>query len=606
MGKRLLRGAMLVLILAGATLVNAQVSPEEHARHHPVDSPAGMTDGGGGMGGTGGMGGMMDQMTKQMGAPTQKELYPSLMSLSGLTPEQRAEVQARAHERMTAGTRMFSDGLDALTGALETDDYAAAQGATATMREGLAQFETGLAAGRAIREAKPPADLAIQWFKREMNLLPPAEAETGFLLWGMTLFHTAIMAGLVLFMAAILALYFFKMRRAADLLKSLTGGGAVAPAKVPPSAAPATVPVRGPPTPEGLAPSRAWSGNLRVCQIFHETPNVKTFRLMNPLGGSIPFQHLPGQFLTVTAAPDGKPLKRSYTMACSPTQHDCIEITVKREGMVSEYLHDMVKPGDLLEIAAPFGSFIFTGREAESVVLIGGGVGITPMMSVTRYLTDRSWPGDIFFLYACRNPEDFIFREELEYLRRRHSNLHLTIIVENTEGSDWKGPVGFITKELIARIVPEIATRPVHICAPPGMMESVRKMLAELGVSREQIKTEPFGLAQGREVREPPPEAGAAQVQQDGKKHPLPAVTFTRSKKSAPLPPDESILDVAEDMGVDIDYSCRTGICGTCKVKLLSGEVTMEVEDSLEPEEKAQGIILACQAKSTGNVQVEA
>jgi ferredoxin len=91
-----------------------------------------------------------------------------------------------------------------------------------------------------------------------------------------------------------------------------------------------------------------------------------------------------------------------------------------------------------------------------------------------------------------------------------------------------------------------------------------------------------------------------------GKKTALPTVTFTRSGNSAPLPPEKTILDAAEEIGVEIDYACRTGVCGTCKVKLLSGQVTMDVQDSLEPEEKARGIILACQAKATNDVEVEA
>ena len=86
----------------------------------------------------------------------------------------------------------------------------------------------------------------------------------------------------------------------------------------------------------------------------------------------------------------------------------------------------------------------------------------------------------------------------------------------------------------------------------------------------------------------------------------LPTVTFSLSDKSAPLPPDTSILEVADEIGVEIDNSCRVGTCGTCRVQLLSGQVTMAVEDGLEPSDKEQGIILACQAKSTGNVRVEA
>jgi ferredoxin len=135
------------------------------------------------------------------------------------------------------------------------------------------------------------------------------------------------------------------------------------------------------------------------------------------------------------------------------------------------------------------------------------------------------------------------------------------------------------------------------------MMEAAKKILAELGVPSERIKTEAFGPALGKPEPTAPqfmaPDEYALRVA-------LPIVTFSLSDKSAPLPSDQTILDAADRVGVDIDNSCRVGTCGTCRVKLVSGNVTMAVEDGLEPGDKEQRIILACQAKSTGNVTIEA
>jgi ferredoxin len=133
-------------------------------------------------------------------------------------------------------------------------------------------------------------------------------------------------------------------------------------------------------------------------------------------------------------------------------------------------------------------------------------------------------------------------------------------------------------------------------------------MLAELGVPPERVKTEAFGPALGKPEPTPPPAAAPAGdgVQEKVARVALPTVTFSLSDKSAPLPPDKPILDVADQIGVEIDNSCRVGTCGTCRVKLLSGQVSMAVEDGLEPGDKEKGIILAYQAKSTGNVTVEA
>ena len=127
-----------------------------------------------------------------------------------------------------------------------------------------------------------------------------------------------------------------------------------------------------------------WHGMLTVAEIIEVADQVKTFRLVNPVGGEIPFHYLPGQFLTLDIEPRGIPTRRSYTIASTPTWRDHIEITVKREehGLVSGWLHDELKPGDSLKLLAPNGNFVFTGDEAPSLVLIGGGVGMTPLMSV--------------------------------------------------------------------------------------------------------------------------------------------------------------------------------------------------------------------------------
>jgi ferredoxin len=180
------------------------------------------------------------------------------------------------------------------------------------------------------------------------------------------------------------------------------------------------------------------------------------------------------------------------------------------------------------------------------------------------------------------------------------------VTVSHPEGNDWKGPAGRITKELIRQSVPDLASRYVHICGPVPMMEATKTMLAELGVPQGRVKTEAFGPALGKpEPMRPPVELAVGAVAKAARVA-LPTVMFSTSDKSAPLPPDKSILEVADEIGVEIDNSCRVGTCGTCRVKLLSGTVTMAVEDGLELGDKEQNIVLACQAKSTGNVTVEA
>ena len=607
---KFLAGVVLVSFAFLTTAV-AQVSPDEHAKHHPAQSSA--TPGSSPAQSPGSMSsGMMEGMGEMHGAPKVKEFYPELMSLPELSAEKRGEIERHAHERMQTGVTLMSEALAALHQASATNDLRAMQDAVARLHSGMARYDSGLAAHRALAEGKSPREIALQWFQREMNLLPTEAVQPASLSWS----HRIFMGLLIVFAVAMIGMYFFKMRRATALLQRLTSlpAGVVTAAPTPRQVSkpvPVETPMPAPtPQPGGTAaaqmepPARAWGGSLRVAAIFNETASIKTFRFVNPAGGSIPFTFLPGQFLTLAVALAGQTVKRSYTIASSPAQRDYIEITVKREeqGAVSRFLHDRLQAGDLLQISAPQGYFTFTGTEADSIVLIGAGVGITPLMSVVRAMTDRGWPHDLYLFFACRTTEDFVFREELERLQRRHPNLHVIASMTRSEGTVWMGPKGRLTKELIANSVPDLTRKRIHVCGPPAMMEATIAMLLELGVPRGQIKTEAFGPAVKKEARQPAVQSAMVEASSAT----TPTVTFTISGKAAPLPPDTTVLEAAEHVGVSIDNSCRAGTCGTCKVKLLKGAVTMEVQDALSPEEKTLGIILACQAKSRSNVEVEA
>ena len=244
----------LLIGLAFALPGYGQVSPEEHAKHHPGQDKEkdkgglpGMAPGG--KGPAKGMGGGMEGMGKMMegmGKAPPKELYPTLMSLPELTPEQREQVRGQAHERMRSGVALLSEGLDRLGEAAENEDYAAMQEATAQVREALAQFESGLAARRALAEGKPPRQVALQWFKGEMNLQPPQGVEARGGLFGVTLFHLFTMVLLIAFALAMVAMYFFKMRRAAALFGRIeTDSGSPPPGSAPPLAAPPAADAKG-------------------------------------------------------------------------------------------------------------------------------------------------------------------------------------------------------------------------------------------------------------------------------------------------------------------------------------------------------------------------
>ncbi len=213
-------GLLVVVATAAIGALSGQITPEEHASHHPgaaapgapttppaqgtlppspgmpgaapapggtnPSPPTGMAMppagdpaavAGGGMAGprpaaAGGMAAGMGEMMKQMGVPPRKELYPSLMAMPPLTPEKRAEVEQLAHERMKAGAALMSSGLEKMGGSTSDEDYLKMQDAAALVRQGILQFESGLAAHRALSGGEAPRNVALEWFKRDMNLLP--------------------------------------------------------------------------------------------------------------------------------------------------------------------------------------------------------------------------------------------------------------------------------------------------------------------------------------------------------------------------------------------------------------------------------------------------
>lgn len=369
------------------------------------------------------------------------------------------------------------------------------------------------------------------------------------------------------------------------------------------------------------ASKKPWSGELELVARVRETPEVVTFRLMAPDRGPLPFTYQPGQYLTLQVEIDGRTVRRSYTIASTPTRPDGCELTVKREpeGLVSRHLHDRLMMGDRLRIMAPLGRFTFTGEGESDVLLVAGGVGITPVMSMLRALTDRNWNGRIWFLVVAKSEQDLIFRSEIELLAQRHPGLNLLVTLTRAD-EKWAGARGRPTAEMVTGFLPHVARVPAFVCGPEAMMEATVELLVSLGAARERIQTEAFvspgvaALSNGSDAAAVGAFAvmdGVADVNGDvdaieSAVGETVAVTFSKSGVEAEAAEDESILEAAETAGVDLPWECRSGICGQCKVRLLSGRVVMEAEDALSPAEKRAGMILACQAHAKTAVVVEA
>jgi ferredoxin-NADP reductase len=363
-----------------------------------------------------------------------------------------------------------------------------------------------------------------------------------------------------------------------------------------------------PPQPvESAQPGKRWEGELRLAKVFVETPEVRTFRLVASSGTTVPFQHLPGQFLTLRLNLDGRDIRRSYTIASSPTRTAYCELTIKREehGLVSRHLHDVVREGATFNVSAPAGRFTFTGTEAEKIVMIAGGVGITPLMAKIRYLTDIAWPGRIHLVYSVKTERDIIFRSELEELQRRFPNLKFDVTVTREASVEWTGKRGRLSTAMLLSIVPDIAQSRVHLCGPTEMVEPLKKALRELGVADDQMKSEAFGSPSRKRSAGSTALAPEESVNTNGHASTA-SIRFARSNKRLDGVGARTVLELAESLGIALPYDCRSGLCGQCKTRLLSGSVVMASEDALDTLDRANGLILACQARCRDDVVVDA
>ncbi|MBS0264123.1 MAG: ferric reductase-like transmembrane domain-containing protein [Planctomycetes bacterium] len=362
-----------------------------------------------------------------------------------------------------------------------------------------------------------------------------------------------------------------------------------------------------PSSPEGNRPQR-WEGNLRVAAVFVETPEVRTFRLVPTKGTTLPFAHLPGQFLTLRLNIDGREVRRSYTIASPPSRSAYCELSIKREenGLASRHVHDTLQAGELVNISASAGRFTFTGLEAEEIVMLAGGVGITPLMSQIRYLTDIGWPGQMQLIYSVKTEADIIFRQELDELQRRYPNLRVIVTLTRDTSPGWTGLRGRITGDLLIQCVPHLAKCRVHLCGPNEMVGPLKQVLQTLGIPLQQIHSESFGSPSRQLSNAPAAPGSVANGSDNSETVPAFRLRFAKSNREIAAVDGKTILDLAESHGIAIPYDCRAGVCGQCKTRLISGSVEMDSEDAIEARERAQGLILACQARCLEDVVVEA
>ncbi len=343
----------------------------------------------------------------------------------------------------------------------------------------------------------------------------------------------------------------------------------------------------------GTSVPASGSRSLQLAAIKPETKDSMTLRF--PLSPGIPLGAKAGQFLTFEFVIDGRKMPRSYSISSSPRESNYVEVTVKEQGVVSKYLTRDAKVGLQVEAHGPFGQFYFDEGKHRDIVLFAAGSGITPIMSMLRYIEHVAPDTNVMLFYAVRTEHDVIFEKDIEQLRKRLPNLR-TLVVPTRPSPAWgsRGPSGRLNRHLIEVNLSSgsIAKQSFFLCGPAGFMQDIEEVLYSLGANPAQVNKERFT------VGTPSPEAV--------KSAPPCSIEFAKSGRTVDCSAAQSILSVAEDHGIELPFDCRVGQCGTCATKVLEGEVEMEVEDGLDPAMKASGYRLMCVGHAKGRVKLEA
>ena len=340
---------------------------------------------------------------------------------------------------------------------------------------------------------------------------------------------------------------------------------------------------------------------LVCCQIRQETQDVKSF-FFRPEKPAL-FRFLPGQFITLELEINGESINRCYTISSTPTRPHTISITVKRQpnGIVSNWLHDHLKVGGKISVLGAAGEFSCALTPANKYLFLSGGSGITPLMSMARAFHDLAEDADIAFVHSARTPADIIFRKELDLMQFNQPHFSAAYICEKLENeANWYMPTGYLNLEALKQIAPDFLQREVFTCGPAPYMTAVRTMLASAGFNMAQYHEESFNFAE-LAVSEP------AETKTDGSVTDTSnfKVELTKSGVTVECAPNQFVLDAGIAAGLRLPSSCRKGLCGTCKTKLVSGKVDMKHGGGIRQREIDQGLFLPCCSKPLSDLVMD-
>jgi len=343
---------------------------------------------------------------------------------------------------------------------------------------------------------------------------------------------------------------------------------------------------------------------LRVKAVEPDTPEAVIVSFEVPPELREVFGFTQGQYLTLRRDIDGQDLRRSYSI-CAGLDDDELRVGVRKVqgGLFSNWINAHLQPGDTVQVMAPQGRFFvpIEPASARHHVGIAGGSGITPILSIMKTVLAREPRSRFTLIYGNRQLQSTMFKEEIEDLKNRYMTRLVLLHVFSDEHTD--SPLGFGVMnrekigEFLGTLVPAASIDHAYICGPFQMNDEAEAALLAAGVPEERIHIERFGVALpsgatagevGAVVHEAlPGDAKQARITivRDGLQR---EITFTEGQPS--------ILDAASAAGLEVPFSCTSGVCGTCRAKLVEGEVRMERNFALDKNEVAAGFVLTCQS----------
>lgn len=322
---------------------------------------------------------------------------------------------------------------------------------------------------------------------------------------------------------------------------------------------------------------------LTCTGVQDETPTVRTFMVMP----DTPVAHEAGQAVTLAVEIDGQTLYRTFSLSAPAAPDGLLAITIKahEQGRVTRWLHDNLVPGSTLTATGPHGGFTLAKRNgSEPLALVSAGSGATPLMAMLRDLAARDPEADVVWYHAARTPSDMLFLGALTALQALMPRLRVVVAVSRA-APGWFGLVGRTSRRLLSVAVPDLSRRSVFCCGPTPFMTDVKLIHAAEGGSLAMFHTEHFGPVEHERSPDRVDEAASASHR------------LTIGDRALDVGMEETILQAALRSGIVIPCGCGRGLCGTCRMARVFGDIAMTHQGGLSPEEEAAGLILACSSR---------